>query len=69
MRNVVRSVALVAGGVAAGFALAHFINSTPRGRAAFASINEFTSDFVEAVKAGYEARTEAIYAAIEANEK
>lgn len=69
MRNVVRSVALVVGGVAAGFALAHFINSTPRGRAAFAKVNEFTADFAEAVKQGYEARTEAIYAAIEANEK
>jgi hypothetical protein len=69
MRNVVRSVALVVGGVAAGFALAHFMNSTPRGRAAFAAVNEFTADFTEAVKQGYEARTEAIYATIEANEK
>jgi hypothetical protein len=69
MRNVVRSVALVTAGVAGGFALAHLVNSTESGRAFFGRVNEFTAEFADAVKQGYEARTEAIYAAIEANEK
>lgn len=65
MRTVIRSVALITAGVAAGFAAAHFLNSTPRGRAAFAEINARIDEVSAAVQQGYRARTEAIYAAVE----
>lgn len=69
MRHVLRTVAIAAAGVAGGFVLAHLVKSTEPGRAFFGRVNEFTTNFADAVKQGYEARTEAIYAAIEANEK
>lgn len=65
MRALLRSTALIASGVAIGFAAAHLINSTPRGRAFFARINETAESVVAAVREGYSARTEAIYAAID----
>lgn len=68
MQQVVKSLALVTGGIIAGFALAHFANRTERGRELFDQINEFVEDVREAVAQGYEARTEAIYAALERNE-
>ena len=67
MRSFFRSTALIAAGVAAGFAAAHFINSTPRGRAAFADLNERIGEVRAAIEQGYRARTEAIYAAIDDN--
>lgn len=68
MQHVIKSISLVAGGIVAGFALAHFANRTERGREVFAQINSFVDDFTDAVAQGYEARTEAIYAAIATNE-
>ena len=65
MRSFLRNTALVAGGIAIGFVAAHLVNSTERGRAFFASVNEFVDEFTGAVKDGYRARTEAIYAAID----
>ena len=67
MGSFFRSVALITAGVAAGFAAAHFINSTEKGRAAFADINARLDEVTAAVKQGYNARTEAIYSAIEQN--
>ncbi|SJM53967.1 hypothetical protein [Gulosibacter sp. 10] len=67
MRTFLRSAALVAGGVAAGFAVAHFVNSTPRGRAFFESVNTRVDEVKAAIGEGYRARTEAIYAAIDAD--
>lgn len=69
MRNLIKSVALIAGGVVGGFALAHFANRTEQGQVFFANVNEFVDDVREAIQQGYEARTEAIYAAIGHNER
>ncbi|RRJ87298.1 hypothetical protein EG850_05695 [Gulosibacter macacae] len=65
MSSFLRTTGLVLGGIAAGFALAHLVNSTERGRAFFASVNERTDEVVGAIKQGYQARTEAIYAALD----
>ncbi len=65
MRPFLRNTALVASGITIGFVAAHLVNSTERGRAFFASVNEFVDGFTGAVKDGYRARTEAIYAAID----
>ena len=65
MRSVLRTAGLLAGGVAAGFVIAHFVNSTERGRAFFAAVNERVDEVTAAVQQGYRARTEAIYATIE----
>ena len=65
MRNALRTAGLLAGGIAAGFAIAHLVNSTERGRAFFAAVNERADEVTAAVKQGYRARTEAIYATIE----
>ena len=40
----------ILGGVAAGFVLAHLINSTPSGRRAFAGVNATMDDVAEAVR-------------------
>lgn len=64
MRSFLRNSGLLAGGVALGFVAAHIVNSTERGRAFFASVNDFVDDFTGAVREGYNARTEALYAAI-----
>ncbi|MDJ1371053.1 hypothetical protein [Gulosibacter molinativorax] len=68
MRNFLRSAALVGGGIVAGFTLAHFVNSTEKGREFFGQVNARIDDVKEAVQQGYRARTEAIYAAIEKNQ-
>ncbi|NLT25632.1 MAG: hypothetical protein GXX90_03070 [Microbacteriaceae bacterium] len=69
MRNVLRTTGLVVGGIAAGFAIAHFVNSTPRGREFFAAVNARIDEVTAAVQQGYRARTEAIYATIERAER
>lgn len=66
MRHFIRTAALVGSGIVAGFALAHLVNSTPKGREFFAQVNERVDEVASAVRQGYRARTEAIYAAIEA---
>ncbi|KAB1657864.1 hypothetical protein F8O01_07940 [Pseudoclavibacter chungangensis] len=63
--SVVRGTLLVIGGVAAGFALAHLVNSTERGGAAFADLNAKIDAFREAVRDGYDARTQELLAAVE----
>ncbi|MFD2673839.1 hypothetical protein [Gulosibacter bifidus] len=68
MKNALKSIAMITGGVFAGLTIAHFVNSTERGREFFEDVNEFAAEFVDAVKQGYEARTEAIYAAIESGQ-
>lgn len=69
MRNFIRSVALVGGGIVAGFTIAHFVNSTEKGREFFGQVNERLDDVKAAVEQGYRARTEAIYAALEAERR
>lgn len=54
----------ILGGVAAGFVLAHLINSTPSGRRAFAGVNATMDDVAEAVRSGYRARVEELESAI-----
>lgn len=65
MRNALRTTGLLVGGIAAGFALAHLVNSTERGREFFAAVNSRIDEVRAAVAQGYRARTEAIYATIE----
>ncbi|KAB1644063.1 Na+ dependent nucleoside transporter N-terminal domain-containing protein [Gulosibacter chungangensis] len=66
MRTFIRSAALIGGGIVAGFVLAHFINSTQKGQAFFAQVNDRIDEVKGAVQQGYRARTDAIYAALEA---
>lgn len=66
--RLLRSLSLVAVGVVGGFVAAHFVNQTPRGHALFERINDFGTEFAKAVREGYRARTEAIYAAIESGQ-
>lgn len=60
-----KHVLSIAGGVVLGFAAAHLVNATPRGRAFFESVNERLAGFREAVGEGYEARTEQLMRAID----
>jgi len=60
-----RNVLLIVAGVAAGFALAHLVNSTEPGRRFFAQVNERVDSFGEAVRDGYRARTETLIDAID----
>lgn len=69
MRNFIRTAALFGGGIVAGMTLAHCINSTEKGRAFFAEVNERIDGVREAVVQGYRARTEAIYAALDAERR
>lgn len=69
MRNFIRSAALVGGGIVAGFTLAHFINSTEKGREFFGQVNERLDEVKGAVQQGYRARTDAIYAALDAERR
>lgn len=54
----------ILGGIAAGFALAHLVNSTGPGRRAFAGVNTRMDELAEAVRVGYRARTEELEGAI-----
>ncbi|GGA57492.1 hypothetical protein GCM10011490_04090 [Pseudoclavibacter endophyticus] len=60
-----KSALFLIGGVALGFAAAHIINSTERGRAVFGRVNERVDEFVGAVKDGYNARTDELLDAID----
>ncbi|MDO5053223.1 MAG: hypothetical protein Q4E05_10095 [Pseudoclavibacter sp.] len=62
---MIRSAFCVLGGVVLGFAAAHLLNATPRGRALLGSVNERLTSFGEAVAEGYEARTEELLHAID----
>ncbi|GAB3294108.1 MULTISPECIES: Na+ dependent nucleoside transporter N-terminal domain-containing protein [Pseudoclavibacter] len=59
-----RTALSIIGGIAAGFALAHLVNSTPAGRRFFSGVNERVDEFTEAVAEGYRARTQDLTAAI-----
>lgn len=63
--SLFRSAAFVVGGIAIGFVAAHFVNSTEQGRQFFVRVSSRVDEVKDAVKQGYEARTEAIRAAIE----
>ena len=49
---MIRPVLYVLGGVVLGFAAAHLVNATPRGRALLGSLNERLASFGEAVAEG-----------------
>lgn len=63
-----RIVLSVLGGVALGFTAAHFINKTEKGREFFARVNGVIDGFTEAVKDGYDARTQELIDAIDRGE-
>lgn len=60
-----RTILAVTGGVAAGFVLAHLVNSTAAGRSFFEGVNGRLDAFGEAVREGYEARTQQLREAID----
>lgn len=60
-----RSVLLILGGVALGFAAAHLVNSTERGREFFAGVNARIDAVTQAVRDGYDQRTSELITAIE----
>ncbi|RDV43493.1 hypothetical protein DOE76_17650 [Leifsonia sp. ku-ls] len=52
-------------GVAIGFAVAHKVNETPKGREFFSNIDQKARDFGEAVSDGYRQREAEIRSAIQ----
>lgn len=62
-----RTVLLIVGGIAIGFAAAHLVNKTERGRAFFDDVNGRVDAFTGAVRDGYDARTSELVAAIDRN--
>lgn len=69
MRNFIRTASLVGGGIVAGFALAHLVNSTAKGQQFFGAVNTRLDEVKDSVQQGYRARTEAIYAALESERR
>lgn len=54
-------------GVALGFAVAHKVNETPKGREFFSTLDKKARDFGEAVSDGYRQREAEIRSAIDAD--
>jgi len=59
-----KSILLLGVGVAAGFAIAHQVGRTPKGRQFFDDVNAKAREFTSAVVDGYKAREAELRAAV-----
>lgn len=59
-----RGLLLLAAGVVGGFAAAHLVNQTPRGRQFFEDVDSRTRDFGSSVVDGYKQREAELRAAV-----